>query len=93
VRDRTLELIRVGHVILGPLAVSGVFIAFPSAALVTAGMIYLLGPVSVLVFLPRRRQVATLAMFDLPLIGRVSSLDPTVWQALLVPAVTAMTIG
>ena len=93
VRDRTLELIRVGHVILGPLAVSGVFIAFPSAALVTAGMIYLLGPVSVLVFLPRRRQAATLAMFDLLLIGHVSSLDPTVWQALLVPAVTAMTIG
>jgi len=93
VRYRTLELVRVAHFIMGPFVVGGLFLTIPEAALVMAGLIYLLGMVAVLVFLPRDNQATALAVFDLLLISYVSAVDPAVWVALLIPTVAAITIG
>lgn len=93
VRDRTLELIRVAHIVMGPLVVAGLFVAVPDRTLVIAGIVYLAGMASVLLVLPRRWQATALGVFDLLLIGHVSASDPAMWTALLVPAVAAMTVG
>lgn len=93
VRDRTLELIRVAHLVMGPLVVAGLFLAIPDPALVVAGVVYIAGMASVLLVLPRRWQATALGIFDLLLIGHVSASDAAVWTALLVPSVAAMTVG
>jgi len=93
VRDRTLELIRVAHYVMGPLVVGGLLLSMRDSSLVLAGMSYLLGMVAVLVVLPRHHQATALAVFDLLLVSYVSASDPAVWVALLIPAVSAITIG
>ena len=93
VRDHTLELIRFGHVVMAPLVIGGLIIVVPRLAVIAAGLFYLAGMTGVLLVLPRRYQAAAIAVFDLLLISHVSASDPAVWTALLVPAVSAMTIG
>lgn len=93
VRDRTLELIRVAHFVMAPLVVAGLFFSIPALGVVIAGLFYLFGMISVLLLVPRRNQAALLGLFDLLLISYVSASDPAVWVALLVPAVSAVTIG
>jgi diguanylate cyclase (GGDEF)-like protein len=93
VRERTLELIRVAHGLMGPLVVGGIVLLGPGGHAVIAGVFYLLGMVLVLRFVPRRHQAALLGVFDLLLISYASASGPAVWVALLIPAVSAITIG
>ncbi|MEZ5247013.1 MAG: EAL domain-containing protein [Acidimicrobiales bacterium] len=93
VRDRTLELIRVAHFVMGPLVVAGLVLSRPAGHVMVASAIYLLGMVAVLLVADRRHQAAMLGAFDLLLISYVSASDPAAWVALLVPMVSAVTIG
>ncbi|MEM7139949.1 MAG: EAL domain-containing protein [Actinomycetota bacterium] len=93
VRDRTLELIRVAHTVMGPLVVAGMLITQSGLDLVAAGVVYVVGLVVVLLALPRRWQATALGAFDLLLISLVAATDAGMWTALLVPAVAAMTVG
>lgn len=93
VRDRTLELIRRAHFVMGPLVVFGLFISRPATSVWIGGAIYLVGMVVALLFVPRRHQAVVLAAFDLVLVSWVSASDPIVWIGLLLPAVSAITIG
>ncbi len=93
VRDRTLELVRAAHLVTAPLVVTGLVLTVPSFGVIIAGLFYLAGMVVVLIVLPRRYQAVALAVFDLILISYVSSADSGIWTALLIPSVSAMTIG
>lgn len=93
VRDRTLELIRIGHIVMGPPVVAGFFLTGPPLPSFLAGIFYLLGMIAVLRMLPRRWQATALGIFDILLISYVSASDAAVWTALLVPAFSAMTVG
>ena len=93
VRDRTLELIRVAHFVMGPLVVGGLMLSLPATHVIVASVVYLLGMIVVLLMADRRHQAAALGAFDLLLISYVSASDPAVWVSLLVPMVSAVTIG
>ena len=63
VRDRTLELIRFAHVLMGPLVVGGLFAVMPERSLVMAGLFYCTGMVRGVGTRARRRQAGSLAIF------------------------------
>ncbi len=92
-KDRTLELIRTGHMIMGPAVVLGLLLVVSGSNLTVAALIYLSGLIAVLGLVPRRIQAVALSAFDLLLIAFVSTSDPRIWLALIVPAAAAMTIG
>jgi len=92
-RDRTLGLIRLGHMVMGPAVVIGLFAFVPGSDLTLAALAYLIGLVVVLGLVPHRIQAAALSMFDVLLIGYAGASDPRVWMALLVPVTAAMSIG
>jgi len=92
-RDRTLELIRLTHFVVGPVIAITVVLAHPevSVALVSVmayALLLLIGR-----YLPRNLQAGAMALLDEMLIGYTASESPTSWAALLVPACAAMTIG
>jgi diguanylate cyclase (GGDEF)-like protein len=93
VRDRTLELIRVAHFVMGPLVVAGLFLLRPAGNVIAACGVYLLGMIAVLLIADRRHQAAMLGAFDMLLISYVSASDPAFWVSLVVPMVSAVTIG
>ena len=92
-RDRTLELIRFGHMLTAPPVVLGVMLMMPGLGINIAGTLYLLGMVFVLLRVRRQDQAGVLAFFDLLLMGFAGSGDPTVWTVLLVPVMSVMTMG
>ncbi len=93
VRDRAVEQIRLAHFVMGPLVVAGLFLSRPDRPVVIAALFYLFGMLAVVVVMQRRHQAVMLGAFDLLLIGYVSASDPAAWVALLVPAVSCVTIG
>lgn len=92
-RDRTLRLIRVAHVVMGPFVVAGLLVSVPPTHIVVASAFYLFGLVGVLVTVPRGHQAVMLGLFDLLLLAYVGASDPVLWAALLVPAMAAVSIG
>ncbi len=93
VRDHTLELVRVAHMVMGPAITLGLLVFFPASNLTLAALVYLSGLIAVLGLVPRRVQATAISMFDLLLIGFVGTVDPRIWVAMLVPAAAAMTVG
>ena len=67
-RDRTVELIRTGHMILAPGVVLASVLVQPGGVLTIAGIVYLLGLLVVLAGVRRTSQVGLLALFDLLLV-------------------------
>jgi len=92
-RDRTVDLIRTAHMVMGPVVVLALFVLLPGSELVVAGLVYLAGLLAVLGLVTRTSQVGYLAAFDVLLIGYASSTDPQLWLTLLVPTVAAVTSG
>ncbi|GEM_PF-3466621 len=92
-RVRTIGLIRTAHIVLGPSVVLACLVFFGGSGVTVATIVYLVGLVVGLAILAPDRQIAALALFDILLIGHVSSTDPSVWMALLVPSAAAVSIG